>query len=472
MFEVDSKQLETISPVTRRLQSAAKGVKRTFEERLSPVKKRQRLVGSFGEKKRKFQDDHSPIQLVKRQKVGNQNLGEEGLVKSRVWGVARRSHPLSHPLSQVKDLPSTSLVKRQRVGKKTIPSHMNDENFGEEQLVKRRAQRFARIRNIPVALAHPPSKVDEVSPRSPTNSLVQNPQRVDHSPIPHPPPQTLPYVPPAAISAANFCHSCNHRFPSYEALEYHQNLKMRSLKKCKILTSRFTPDLHLAICPIRTCCSTFAKVEEMREHLLLRHRQAGKQYLVGREKTLDEIYVILKHSAGEKGIISCPACQKTFNNSSNLLRHQTKSCRGYGQYNCVICSKHFRDRKQMMNHMKTAHPPPPGVRITGMFLGKQKDRKGVRSERSIGGREILSQFSFIPDQPIVTTAGEFFSPTITEGMTWLIQRARSSGGNSIIRLNVSSLVRRGESRNLIPFETQAKLLNFSASASPKSIISR
>ena len=279
-------------------------------------------------------------------------------MKRRVWGFARRSSSqaaLSHPLSQVKEIPSTSPVKRQRVGEQTIPSHTNVENFGGEQLVKRRAQRFGRIRSMPVALARPPAEVDKVSPMSPANSLMLNPQHVDHSPIPHPPPQPLPYVPPAAISAANICHSCNHRFPSYEALEYHQNLKMRSLKKSKILTSRFTPDLHLAICPIKTCCSTFAEVEKMREHLLLRHRQAGKQYLVGKEKTLDEIYVILKHSASEKGIISCPACQKCFNNNSNLLRHQANSCRGYGQYNCVICSKHSRDRKQMMNHMKMMH---------------------------------------------------------------------------------------------------------------------
>ena len=453
MFEVDSKQLEVISPVKRRLRSAAKGVKRTLEERLSPVKKRQRLGGSFAEKKRKSQDDPSPVRRVKRQKFGNQdleNLGEEGLVKRRARGIGRRSTyeaALRHPPSQVKELPPASPVKRRRVGKQKNPSHRNVENFGEEQLVKRRAQRFGRIRTVPAA-------------------------HVDHSPIPHPPPQPPPYVQPAAISTANFCYSCNNRFASYEALEYHQNLKIRSLKKCKILTPRFTPDLHLAICPIRTCCSSFAEVEKMREHLLLRHRQAGKSYLVGREKTLDEIYVILKHSASEKGIISCPACQTTFNNRSNLLRHQANSCRGYGQHNCVICSKHFRDRKQMMNHMKTAHPAPPGVRMTGMFMGKQKHRKGERSERSIGGREVLSQFTFIPEQPIVTTAGEFFSPAITEGMIWLIQRARSSGGNSIIRLNVSSLVRRRESRNLIPFETQAKLLTFSASESPNAIISR
>ena len=374
-----------------------------------------------------------------------------------------------HPMSQVKESLSMSPVKKQRVEDPRISSRQNVESLGEGQLVERRARKRHPVTQAKETLSMSPVKRRKVeNPRNPSRKNVETseeeqlverrPRRISSR--------------PAAISKANVCYSCRHRFPSYEALEYHQNLKIRALKKCKISTSRFSSDLHLAICPIRTCCSTFAKVETMREHLLLRHRQAGKQYLNGLSKTLDQVYVILKHSPSEEGIISCPACQTSFMSKSNLLRHQTNSCRGYGQYNCVICSGHFRDRKQMMNHMKTAHPAPPGVRITGMFQGKQKVRKGERSKRSIGGREILSQFTFVPDHPIVTTAGEFFSPATTEGMTWLIQRARSSGGNTIIRLNVSSLVRRGDSTNLISFETQASLITFPASESPKSIINR
>ena len=448
MFEVESTQGDATSPIKQRLRSTTTGVKRTFEESLSPVKKRHRMP----------QVKETLTMLpVKRRKVGNlrnssrknvETLGEEQLVERR----ARRRHPMS----QVKETLSMSPVKRRRVGNPRNPPHKNVETLGEEQLVERRALR----RSSRTAVAHP---LPQEEPK---------PQHVDYRPIPHPPPQPPPYVQPNAFSKANVCYSCRNRFPSYEALEYHQNLKIRALKKCKISTSRFSPDLHLAICPIRTCCSTFAKVETMREHLLLRHRQAGKQYLNGLSKTLDQVYVILKHSPSEKGIISCPACQTSFMSKSSLLRHQSSSCRGFGQYNCVVCSGHFRNRKQMMNHMKTAHPAPPGVRITGMFQGKQKVRKGARSKRSIGGREILSQFTFVPDHPIVTTADEFFSPATTDGMTWLIQRARSSLGNTIIRLNVSSLVRRGDSPNLISFETQARLITFSASESPKSIINR
>ena len=287
--------------------------------------------------------------------------------------------------------------------------------------------------------------------------------------LPPPPPQPR-FFP--TTSKANVCHSCQNRFPSYEALEYHKNLKIRALQKCKILAERFSTDQHLATCPIKTCCSSFDNVEEMREHLMLRHRRAGRAFLTGPERRLESLYVVMKHSPTEVGIISCPACQTTFNNKNNLTRHQEKSCRGYGQFNCVVCSRHFERRKLMLNHMKTAHPPPPGVRITGMFSGKQKDRKGERSERSIGGRELLTQYTFMPQQPIVTTAAEFFNSSTTEGVSWLIQRARSSGGNSILRLNTSSLIKRGESRSLIPFETQAKLIMFSASDSPKAIITR
>ena len=452
MFEVESSQGDVISPVKRRLRSATKGVKRTVAASLSPVK------------------DSLSMPPVKRQRVGDprnssrknvETLGEEQLVERRAWK--------RHPMSQVKETLSVSPVKRRKVGNPRIPSRQNVETLGEEQLVERRAWKRHPMTQVKETLSVSPVKRRKVGyPRIPSRQnvetlgeeqLVQRRARRKSSQ-------------PAATSKANVCYSCRHRFPSYEALEYHQNLKIRALKKCKIATSRFSPDLHLAICPIRTCCSTFAEVETMREHLLLRHRQAGKQYLNGLTKTLDQVYVILKHSPSEKGIISCPACQTSFMSKSSLLRHQTNTCRGYGQYNCVICAGHFRDRKKMMNHMKTAHPAPPGARITGMFQGKQKVRKGVRSKRSIGGREILSQFTFVPDHPIVTTAGEFFTSATTEGMTWLIQRARSSGGNTIIRLNVSSLVRRGDSTNLISFETQARLIHFPASESPKSIVNR
>ena len=415
--ERKQRQDEILSPVKRGLRiRSTMGVRETNrrqDELLSPVKRSLRSKEERKGVKRAFPEDISPVLRVKKAKIYKQNFkGESAPV-------------LRAPSQQSKQRQSLCLGKTST----SIPA-------------------FAPSQNIEISslTSAPSSRSQTVAARS----------------TPRSPPQPTP---PAS---RNVCHKCNVRFSSYESLEYHQNLKLRALRKCKISSERFDEDLHLASCPIRTCCFSAADVDGIREHLMKRHRQAGKVYLTGAERNMREVYVILKHSPTEKGVISCPACLRHFNNRNNLIRHQKDTCRGYGQHNCVICAAHFRDRRQMMNHMTTAHPPPPGLTLTGVFMGKPKDRAGERTERSINlsVREPLSQFTFIPEQPIVTSASEFFSPSITEGLTWLIQRARSSSGNSILRLNVSSLIRKGESKVLIPFDTQAQLIAFSVSESP------
>ena len=452
MFAVGTGRSDVISPVSRRLRSTGGGEKRKSERSPSPLARKVRA--------------HRP---------------------SGARGMKRRV--LSPKKTFLQDPPSpVGRAKRRRVVLNTNSTPGND--AAQELVVRRAARRGVRVGWSHSSTSTHPHQDRELAPlppskNPPTKSDFDGYVNIDSNPsslgvnlgqqskissLPQPQAEILPS--PNPTSTVNVCQSCHRRFPSYEALEYHKNLKIRALQKCKILAERFSTDQHLAICPIKTCCSSFDRLEDMRQHLMLRHRRAGRAYLSGGERRLDNVYVVMKHSPTEEGIITCPACQTTFNNKNNLMRHQDKSCRGYGQYNCVVCAKHFDHRKQMLNHMKAMHPPPSGVRITGMFAGKQKDRKGERSERSIGGRDLLTQYTFIPEQPIVTSSADFFTPSIIEGVTWLIQRARSSGGNSIIRLNSSSLIKRGESRSLIPFETQAKLLIFSASDSPKKIISR
>ena len=132
------------------------------------------------------------------------------------------------PMSQVKEVLPVSPVKRRRFENPRNSSHMNVETLGEEQLVERRGRRSQPMSKVKESLPVSPVKRRKVgNPRNPSR------KNVEFRPIPHPPPQPPPYVQPTANSKANVCYSCLHRFPSYEALEYHQNLKIRALKKCK-----------------------------------------------------------------------------------------------------------------------------------------------------------------------------------------------------------------------------------------------
>ena len=164
MFEVESTQGDATSPIKQRLRSTTKGVKRTFEESLSPVKKRHRMP----------QVKETLTMLpVKRRKVGNlrnssrknvETLGEEQLVERR----ARRRHPMS----QVKETLSISPVKRRRVENPRNSSHMNVETLGEEQLVERRARRRQPMSQVKEVLPVPPVKRQRVE--NPRNSPHKN----------------------------------------------------------------------------------------------------------------------------------------------------------------------------------------------------------------------------------------------------------------------------------------------------------
>ena len=128
----------------------------------------------------------------------------------------------------------------------------------------------------------------------------------------------------------------------------------------------------------------------------------------------------------------------------------------------------------MRAHMERVHKPPSGVRITGMFQGGRKERKGNRSGKSnaVSAREPLGQFTFLPDKPIVTSADEFFCASITEGVIWVIQRARSSCGTTALRVGVNSLLRNMDKPDLVPFESESDIVRFTVDESPDSVLAR
>ena len=433
---------EDISPVTRKLRP--RGRMEEHHAPSSPVKRRRRDV------KRTHPNNLSPVLRVKKRKI----IGDSETIFSPV----KRS---SRWVGRKKDANKTPYHPPSPIRRQKKRKFIGESKSGFSPVKRMRGR--ATTSSLPAASPRLPPQREPS--HTPPNLLL--PSQTPSSTPPPPPPPALP-------GAKFVCKSCPNRFASYESLEYHQNLKLRALHKHKISAERFQEDLHLAACPIKSCCFTSATVDTLREHLITRHRQTVKLYLDARSKRMRELYVILKHSPAEKGVITCPACLSNFHTTNNLARHQKDSCRGYGQNNCVICAAHFRDRRQMLKHMEAAHPPPPGITLTGVFAGKPKDRVGDRTERSrdLNVRESLSQFTFLPSQLVVTTANEFFNPSTAEGLRWLIQRSRSMSGNSVLRLNVSSLIRKGQSQTLIPFDTMARLINFSSSESPAAVSSR
>ena len=319
---------------------------------------------------------------------------------------------------------------------------------------------------------------DDLIPTAPSNvpatSQAVHTQNSLPSQLPAPPPPIPPTSKHSSDSRGGFyCKSCGGRFSSYNALEYHENLKKRALNKTKIAMERFSQNLHLLICPIPNCCFSSDDPANMKTHLIQHHRQKAFSYLDTEKRSLKNVYVIHKHTPDE-GTFSCPTCLKVLNNRSNLLRHIKESCKGYGQHACVICARYFRDRAQMRAHMERVHKPPSGVRITGMFQGGRKERKGNRSEKSNGvsAREPLGQFTFLPDKPIVTSSDEFFCASITEGVIWVIQRARSSCGTTALRVGVNSLLRNMDKPDLVPIESEALIVRFTVDESPDSVLAR
>ena len=319
---------------------------------------------------------------------------------------------------------------------------------------------------------------DDLIPTAPSNvpatSQAVHTQNSLPSQLPAPPPPIPPTSKHSSDSRGGFyCKSCGGRFSSYNALEYHENLKKRALNKTKIAMERFSQNLHLLICPIPNCCFSSDDPANMKTHLIQHHRQKAFSYLDTEKRSLKNVYVIHKHTPDE-GTFSCPTCLKVLNNRSNLLRHIKESCKGYGQHACVICARYFRDRAQMRAHMERVHKPPSGVRITGMFQGGRKERKGNRSEKSnaVSAREPLGQFTFLPDKPIVTSADEFFCASITEGVIWVIQRARSSCGTTALRVGVNSLLRNMDKPDLVPIESEALIVRFTVDESPDSVLAR
>ena len=282
------------SPVIRKLRP--RGRREEQHAPPSPVRRRRRDV------KRTHPNNLSPVLRVKKRKIidGGETVFSPVKRSSRLVGRKDANKSLDRPPS-----PIHREKKRKFIG----------ESKSGFSPVKRMRGRVS---------------TSSLSAASPRLAQREPPHMPPKPPSPPPTPSSIPPPPPpSALPGGRFvCKSCPNRFVSYESLEYHQNLKLRALHKHKISAERFQEDLHLAMCPIKSCCFSSATVAAMREHLITRHRQTVKLYLDAGSKSMRELYVILKHSPTEKGVISCPACLRNFHTTNNLARHQKDSCRG------------------------------------------------------------------------------------------------------------------------------------------------
>lgn len=69
-------------------------------------------------------------------------------------------------------------------------------------------------------------------------------------------------------------------------------------------------------------------------------------------------------------------------------------------------------------------------------------------------------------------AVDFFSGEARRGLEWLVQNARNQKGDTLVRLNLCTLVSKPGNRSLEPFNTQASNTSFSATSPPSVIIQR
>jgi hypothetical protein len=70
------------------------------------------------------------------------------------------------------------------------------------------------------------------------------------------------------------------------------------------------------------------------------------------------------------------------------------------------------------------------------------------------------------------SAEDFFSGETRRGLEWLVQKARNQKGDTLVRLNLCTLVRKPGNRSMEPFNTQASNTSFSSTSPPNEIIQR
>lgn len=287
----------------------------------------------------------------------------------------------------------------------------------------------------------------------------------------------------------NVCKDCNKKFPSSQAFDLHTNLKLKALSKVCIEKKAFKAKTQMIVCHFLDCCFTSESVENMTKHLAsgkhgTRRRliASGELKVVDKMLEVDNVYVIQRGPLAEgAGALTCPTCQTHVSSSDALAKHIKHGCHGMAAWNCPHCALQCQSMSVLHKHMAAKHPLPSSLNLTGVFRGKNKQRKivgsdkyGARKGQIMTGvdRRAVEAFTFLASKTSSLTAEEIFKGDQKKNLLFLIDRAKGGDGAFTINVNTASLLLTSNNRKLELFNTQSPLQVYSSTVNTTHIFNK
>ena len=287
----------------------------------------------------------------------------------------------------------------------------------------------------------------------------------------------------------NICKSCNHKFPSSEALDFHIKLKAKALSKVRIEKISFKPESQMLVCHFLDCCYTSSSIANMTDHLTS-GKHGSRKYMVMAglvNQTKDgcepsQIYVIPRGPLPPSSKpFTCPTCGEQLSSKDSLDNHLKWTCRGLAPWACPHCALQCRGRQQVTDHMRAKHPLPPGLNLTGVYAGQTKKRKVAGTDRyearkgkMKGGADLrnVQAFTFLAPKSVCLTAEEIFDEDRRGSLRFIIDQARGGHGMFSMNVNTGSLLYTSNSKRLELFNTQAPLQVYSSTHDPEDVVKK
>ena len=302
----------------------------------------------------------------------------------------------------------------------------------------------------------------------------------------HPLPPTISQI---AVRPTNICKSCNTKFASNEALDFHIKLKTKALSKVRVEKSSFKAASQMLVCHFLDCCYTSESIHSMTQHLTS-GKHGSKRYMVtsGLVKQTNggfepsEIYVIPRGPLPRSSkAFTCPTCGEQLSSKDSFDNHIKYSCRGVAPWACPHCALQCRGRQQVTDHMRAKHPLPGGLNLTGVYAGQTKKRKVIgkdqyepRKGKIKGGADLrnVQAFTFLAPKATCLTAEEIFDDSQRQNLRFLIDQARGGHGVFSLNVNTGSLLFTSNSKRLELFNTQCPMQVYSSTSDPEMIVKK
>ena len=282
------------------------------------------------------------------------------------------------------------------------------------------------------------------------------------------------------VKQKNICKSCNVKFSSAQALDFHNKVKTKALSKVKVDQSIFQPKNQMLVCQFTDCCHTDTNIASMGQHLT-NGKHGSRKYMLtsGLVKLKNghfepsDIYVIPRGPLSQNiKPFTCPTCGEQLSTKDNFNNHVKWSCLGIAPWCCPHCGLQCKGRKQLTGHMHSKHPLPKELNLTGVFRGKKggSDRKGDQK----GGADLrnVRSFTFLAPKATCLTAEDIFDKKQQENLTFLIEEAKGGLGMFSMNINTGSLLLTANSKRLELFNTQSPLQVFSSTSHSEAIVNK